>query len=80
MASEASASVGSSSAASPPIAAAPVTLTTSVPQGKVSPKRCATTPETQYRAIPPTAPPTALVTSIFSGVSTFNTPAIMLPD
>ena len=41
------------------MAAAPLTFTTSVPQGKVSPTRRAMTPESQKRPQPPSEPPRA---------------------
>ena len=43
-----------------PMTTQPVTLTMSVPQGKLSPTRLATRPEAQYRATLPSAPPMAI--------------------
>jgi hypothetical protein len=49
----------SADAAKNPIAKEPLTLTTSVPQGNVSPMVRAISPETKYRAAPPRALPAA---------------------
>jgi len=50
---------GAVSAAKIPMTNEPVTLMTSVPSGKVSPKRAATRPESQKRPTLPSAPPIA---------------------
>src|SRR5688500_15386158 len=48
-----------------PIRNDPVTLIRSVPHGKVSPKRLATHPEAQKRAMPPRALPIAIHAYVF---------------